>query len=573
MKNKFFVTFLIMLFFSFNLLASENKPTEDEVTKLYVATFNRAPDSAGIKYWLNSKLKLSQIAESFFDQEETKSKYPEDLNNDIFITEIYNNILGRKPDSEGKSYWLDELNRGVISRQNFILAIMNGAKDDDAILLNNKMEVGKYFAFTLKLNNINLAKEVMKNITKDTQTVKAIKEKLNKEHNRAFITRWKTKNDNEKITIPTDSNYTYNYDIDWGDGTNDTGVTGNITHTYSVAGIYTIKIKGEFPHLYFFANNNSDIEKLISIEQWGDIHWKSMYKMFASCHIVINANDTPNLSEVNNMCGMFYWAGVDFNSTISINDWNVSNVTNMSGIFRGATKFNQPLNKWNVSNVTNMEGMFRDAWSFNQPLNDWNVSNVTTMNSMFRNAKSFNQPLNKWNVANVTDMNRMFSEAKKFNQPLNNWNISNVSDISWMFNYASDFNQSINNWNVSNITDISGIFEGATNFNQPLNNWDISNVTNMASAFKLAKSFNQPLNNWDVSNVTTMHLMFSHAEKFNQDISNWDVSNVIDMSYMFDNAKSFSGHDLSSWNVDKVTNHINFGYLWGSGNTEPKWKQ
>ncbi len=45
-----------------------------------------------------------------------------------------------------------------------------------------------------------------------------------------------------------------------------------------------------------------------------------MYKMFASCHIVINAKDTPNFSEVNNMCGMFYWAGVDFNSTISIND-------------------------------------------------------------------------------------------------------------------------------------------------------------------------------------------------------------------------------------------------------------
>ena len=29
-----------------------------------------------------------------------------------------------------------------------------------------------------------------------------------------------------------------------------------------------------------------------------------------------------------------------------IEDWDVSNVKNMGGMFRGATSFNQPLNKW-----------------------------------------------------------------------------------------------------------------------------------------------------------------------------------------------------------------------------------
>ena len=41
-----------------------------------------------------------------------------------------------------------------------------------------------------------------------------------------------------------------------------------------------------------------------------------------------------------------------------------------------ATSFNQPLNDWNVSKVTDMIGMFCGAISFNQPLNKWNVSNV-----------------------------------------------------------------------------------------------------------------------------------------------------------------------------------------------------
>jgi len=41
-----------------------------------------------------------------------------------------------------------------------------------------------------------------------------------------------------------------------------------------------------------------------------------------------------------------------------INNWDVSNVTNMTSIFEDAHFFNQPLNKWNVSNVTNMYRMF-----------------------------------------------------------------------------------------------------------------------------------------------------------------------------------------------------------------------
>ena len=51
------------------------------------------------------------------------------------------------------------------------------------------------------------------------------------------------------------------------------------------------------------------------------------------------------------------------------------------------------INNWDVSNVTNMSDMFEGAESFNQPLNNWNVSNVTYMNNMFAGANSFNQPL------------------------------------------------------------------------------------------------------------------------------------------------------------------------------------
>ena len=102
-----------------------------------------------------------------------------------------------------------------------------------------------------------------------------------------------------------------------------------------------------------------------------------------------------------------------------INNWDVSNVTNMEEMFDEASSFNQPLNNWDVSKVTNMSFMFAGASSFNQPLNNWNVSNVTDMWCMFRHATSFNQPLNNWNVSNdVTETEGMFMDANSFNQPL-----------------------------------------------------------------------------------------------------------------------------------------------------------
>ena len=67
-----------------------------------------------------------------------------------------------------------------------------------------------------------------------------------------------------------------------------------------------------------------------------------------------------------------------------ISQWDVSNVTDMGGMFGNASSFNQPLNNWNVSKVTNMSDMFRDASSFNQALDKWNVSNVKYIGGMFR---------------------------------------------------------------------------------------------------------------------------------------------------------------------------------------------
>jgi hypothetical protein len=42
-----------------------------------------------------------------------------------------------------------------------------------------------------------------------------------------------------------------------------------------------------------------------------------------------------------------------------------------------ADVFNQTIGDWNVSNVTNMKGMFSKALEFNQSITNWNIDRLT----------------------------------------------------------------------------------------------------------------------------------------------------------------------------------------------------
>ena len=224
----------------------------------------------------------------------------------------------------------------------------------------------------------------------------------------------------------------------------------------------------------------------------------------------------------------------------NLNFIDTSNVTDMSGLFKGMEYFNGDVSAWDTSNVTNMASMFMDAKSFNQPIGNWDTSKVTNMCGMFRDATSFNQPIGNWDTSNVTRMRCMFTDAKSFNQPIGNWDTSMVTDMSWMFDHATSFNQPIGNWDTSRVTDMSHMFIGAKSFNQPIGNWDTSKVIDMGGMFLVADSFNQPIGNWDTSNVTDMSYMFCWAESFNQPIGNWDTSKVTDMWQMFGGTSCYS---------------------------------
>ena len=320
-----------------------------------------------------------------------------------------------------------------------------------------------------------------------------------------------------------------NYDIDWGNDLTfrDTGVSKNQPHTFATAGEHTIR----FRNLQDInINNQADKAKYTSIEQWGTSAWNPdmSYAFRGARNLTMKLGaGTPDMSAVTNMYGMFSGATL-FNGDIG--GWNTSAVTDMSTMFVEATSFNGDIGNWNTAKVLDMSLMFVEATSFNGDVGGWNTSALTDMSLMFVEATSFNGDVGGWNTTSVTDMYGMFSRATSFNQDIGGWNTKKVTNMYAMFNGATSFNGDIGNWNTAKVLDMSLMFAKATSFNQDIGNWNTASVTDMAGMFAKATSFNQDIGNWNVEAVRLMQRMFSGVTlsptNYNSLLVGWSRQNL-----------------------------------------------
>lgn len=124
-----------------------------QLAEMYVAYFNRAADAEGLYFWadkLAEGMSLNQIAELFFDQDETRELYTDPSNTDAFVTAVYDNVLGRTPDAAGFDFWKDVVANGSVTRGAFVLNVIEGAKAGtsaaDVQYLSQKTDLGIYFS-------------------------------------------------------------------------------------------------------------------------------------------------------------------------------------------------------------------------------------------------------------------------------------------------------------------------------------------------------------------------------------------------------------------------------------------
>lgn len=105
------------------LLASSSAPvsadrsgstTNDEIARLYLGVFGRAPDLGGEVYWnhrANEGLTMDRMADFFVDSDEFRERFGND--NEAVLTALYQNVFDREPDAGGFAYWEQRINAGL----------------------------------------------------------------------------------------------------------------------------------------------------------------------------------------------------------------------------------------------------------------------------------------------------------------------------------------------------------------------------------------------------------------------------------------------------------------------------
>lgn len=140
----------------------------------YMGFFGRPADTDGLAYWAkiasdsalplslsewaagySSNADIKNILDALADSIESQNLYVS--NNTSFINAVYQNGFNRNSDVGGRQYWADLIDRGLITRAQAVLSILDGAQGDDATVLGKKTQAASSFTSLLTTDQLNRA--------------------------------------------------------------------------------------------------------------------------------------------------------------------------------------------------------------------------------------------------------------------------------------------------------------------------------------------------------------------------------------------------------------------------------
>lgn len=149
---------------------------EQIVQKLYIAYFNRPADAAGAAAWLaalNNGATEAQIAEGFATSPEFIATYGNQSSIN-YISALYNNMFGHKPDTEGLIFWSTMLDSGKINRAQLPVTMLNNLGATDTAVVLNKLQVALSFT-SLLTNSANSAQAITAYQPTNTQVIETVR--------------------------------------------------------------------------------------------------------------------------------------------------------------------------------------------------------------------------------------------------------------------------------------------------------------------------------------------------------------------------------------------------------------
>jgi hypothetical protein len=118
---------------------------------IYVAIFGRPADPAGLAYWnaeTNNGADLSKMIGALSATDEFKALYDGKTNEEI-VTAVYQSLFGRAPDAAGLEFYLKGLEDGTLNIASIAVSIVDGAQDGDKAIVDNKVAAADLFTASL----------------------------------------------------------------------------------------------------------------------------------------------------------------------------------------------------------------------------------------------------------------------------------------------------------------------------------------------------------------------------------------------------------------------------------------
>ena len=127
-------------------LAFDTSGNVGQTYRLYQAAFNRTPDKPGLSGWIkgiDGGLDLPSVANSFIQSSEFKNLYGENPSDAQFVSLLYTNALHRAPDLAGLSYWVGQLSTGSQTRAQALIGFAESAENQAALIgsIQNGIEI------------------------------------------------------------------------------------------------------------------------------------------------------------------------------------------------------------------------------------------------------------------------------------------------------------------------------------------------------------------------------------------------------------------------------------------------
>ena len=132
--------------------------------------------------------------------------------------------------------------------------------------------------------------------------------------------------------------------------------------------------------------------------------------------VVTTKVETPGLNSVAVLFKKIRIGDTEFKG---IEGWDVSNWTDMDGLFYSGTEVNVDLSAWDVSKVKIM-GLTMVLGDVNPNINNWDVSSATNMTGLVIGNRSNyieGMDLSGWDVSKVTECNGLTNQLNFYNWP------------------------------------------------------------------------------------------------------------------------------------------------------------